>query len=158
MSFDAPTAPLPTVVIVRHAEAVSSGPDRERPLSPRGVAQASVVTERLAAMGFELSEIRHSGRERARHTAAILARGCGTPEPIAVDGLDPGDDPDEIALELETDPRPLVLVAHMPLVGRLASRLLTGDADLAPENFPTAGVLVLQRVNGAWKQVTSISP
>jgi len=51
-----------------------------------------------------------------------------------------------------------VLVAHMPLVGRLASRLLTGDADRSPVIFPTAGVLVLRRVDGTWQRVTSIQP
>jgi len=158
MSFEASTIPSPVVVIVRHAEAIASGADRERPLSLRGVAQASVVAEQLAALGLDLGEIWHSGRERARHTAAILARGCGTSDPVAVEGLDPNDDPDEVALELETDPRPLVLVAHMPLVGRLASRLLTGDADRAPEVFPTAGVLVLRRLNGGWERVTQIAP
>jgi phosphohistidine phosphatase len=156
MSFEASTATAPIVVIVRHADALSGGPDRERPLSPQGVAQASRVAERLAALGLDLGEIWHSGRERARHTAAILARGCGAWDPIAVDGLEPNDDPDEIVTELEADPRPLVLVAHMPLVGRLASRLLTGDADGAPVILPTAGALVLRRVNDAWQQVASL--
>jgi len=155
MSFEASPVASSVVVIVRHAEACAGSPDRERPLSDHGIVQATEVAERLAELRLHLGAVWHSGRERARHTATILARGCGTPEPVAVLGLDPDDDPDDIALELETDPRSVVLVAHMPLVGRLASRLLTGDADRSPVIFPTAGVLVLRRVDGAWQRVMS---
>ncbi len=146
------------VVIVRHADAVYGGSDSERPLSPRGVADAETVAAQVAGLGLEIDEIRHSGRERARHTAAILAAGCGGPAPVAVRGLDPEADPDEVAAELEVDPRSLVVVAHMPLVGRLASLLLTGEADRVPVFFPTAGVLVLGRVNGAWERLATLAP
>lgn len=152
------TAAGQVVVIVRHADAVPGFPDRARPLSPRGVEEAERVAAKVAGLGIVIAEVRHSGRERARHTAEILSRGCRAAEPVATPGLDPEDDPDEVALELQLIPQPVAVVSHMPLVARLASRLLTGDADRAPVLFPTAGALVLRRVDGCWERLAVLAP
>ncbi len=60
------------------------------------------------------------------------------------------DDVDDVACDLESEALPLMLVGHMPFMGRLVSRLLAGSAERAPVQFPPAGVACLRRAPDGW--------
>jgi isoleucyl-tRNA synthetase len=78
-----------TYTIMRHAEAVSnlSGvidalPDEQNPLTSNGVAQAKATAQSLRDQG--VTKIVHSGMQRARMTAEIIAIELGLPSSAVV--------------------------------------------------------------------------
>jgi phosphohistidine phosphatase len=65
--------------LLRHAEAVDGGPDDDRPLTERGVAQAEAAGRALAGLGTRIDVCMSSPKLRALQTAQ---RAC---EPLGVE-------------------------------------------------------------------------
>ena len=147
------------VVLVRHGNAMSTEEDPTRPLSVIGRQQAERMASWLADLDPELDEIRHSGKARAEQTAEIFARRLGIPASRIrrAAGLSPHDSPDRVAAELENHANRVMLVSHLPLIGRLASLLLTGDADMLDLRYANAGFAALARVSEQWQLVALLS-
>ena len=147
------STPLQVVVLVRHGDAMSKEKDPRRPLSAIGREHVEKVAGLVAGIGLELEEVRHSGKERARETAEIFAERVGvTPDRVReASGLNPKDDVEVIAEQLETEGRSVALVGHLPFMGLLASRLLSGDAERVQLRFQDAGCLLVTRVEGGWR-------
>jgi phosphohistidine phosphatase len=147
-----------TCYLVRHGTAAAGADDWTRPLTPAGRAEVEATARALAARGAEVAEIRHSGRARARETAEILggvltpARGIrGTP------GLAPEDAPDAAAAELAGAEAPLMLVGHLPHLGRLAAALV-GAAALDRIHFTPATAVGLRRGPRGWELELMVPP
>ena len=147
------STPSQVVVLVRHGGAMSKEEDPRQPLSAAGREHVEKVAGLVAGIGLDLEEIRHSGKERARETAEIFAERVGvTPDRVReASGLNPKDDVEVIADQLETEDRSVALVGHLPFMGLLASRLLSGDAERLRFRFQDAGCLVVARVEGGWR-------
>jgi phosphohistidine phosphatase len=147
------------VVLVRHANAVSTEEDPTRPLSITGRQQAERMASWLAGLDPRFEEIRHSGKARAEQTAEIFARRLGVKASCLrrVGGLSPHDDPERIAADLETHNGHVMLVSHLPFIGRLASLMLTGDGDRVGLRFANAGVAALAKISGQWQLVALLS-
>jgi phosphohistidine phosphatase len=72
---------MAVVPVVQHGKSLPKPEDPEKGLSAEGKAE----TERIAQVAksdtrISVSEIRHSGKKRARETAEILAANALTPE------------------------------------------------------------------------------
>ena len=147
------STPSQVVVLVRHGDAMSKEEDPRRPLSAAGREHVEKVAGLVAGIGLDLEEVRHSGKERARETAEIFAEWVGvTPDRVReASGLNPKDDPEVVAEQLETEDCSVALVGHLPFMGLLASRLLSGDAERLRFRFQDAGCLVVARVEGGWR-------
>jgi phosphohistidine phosphatase len=147
------------VVLVRHANAVSTEEDPTRPLSVTGRQQAERMASWLAGLNPMLEEIRHSGMARAERTAEIFAKRLGVKASCLrrTHGLTPHDDPERIASDFEGHDGHIMLVSHLPFIGRLASLLLTGDSDLLSLRFANAGVAALAMKSGQWQLVALVS-
>jgi phosphohistidine phosphatase len=145
--------PLQVVVLVRHGDAMSKEEDPRRPLSAIGREHVEKVAGLVAGIGLELKEVRHSGKGRARETAEIFAEGVGVTSVRVreASGLNPKDDVEVIAEQLKTEGRSVALVGHLPFMGRLASRLLSGDSERVQLRFQDAGCLLVTRVEGGWR-------
>lgn len=132
--------------LVRHGEAKPEVEDPARPLSNHGRVEVEAVARHAAALGVAVTEICHSGKLRARQTAEILAAHIkprdGTRE---MKGLAPGDDPEIVQAYLEAVEEPLMLVGHLPHLGRLASALLLGDPAREILDFEAGAILCLIR-------------
>jgi phosphohistidine phosphatase len=148
-----PSGPSQIVVLVRHGDAMDAQENPSRPLSPSGREHVAEVASRVADLRLRLEEVRHSGKERARETAEIFAAriGVGADRVRAMGGLDPKDDVETIAEQLECEGRSVALVGHLPFMGRLASRLLAGDSELLDPRFGDAGCLVAKRTDDGWR-------
>lgn len=142
--------PSQFVVLVRHGDAVSEEENPRRPLSPAGREQVDKVAGLLAGLSLDLAEVRHSGKERARETAEIFAEKVGVASESVreVSGLQPKDDVEVVAEGLEREGQSVALVGHLPFMGLLASRLLSGDAGRLQFRFGAAGCLVIARTEG----------
>lgn len=155
------------VYLVQHGEALSEEQNPQRPLSDTGRAAVANVANYLAARGPRLidppiTELRHSGKLRARETAEILSQAlCPKVRPTAVEGMQPNDDPHGIGSEFESrrDERTaLMLVGHLPHLARLAGLLLTGDAGTSPVRFVNAAVLRLGFRGTCWAVDWYVTP
>jgi phosphohistidine phosphatase len=120
--------------LLRHADAGDpedwKGPDSDRPLSPKGEAQAERLATFLHGLRFRVDALVSSPKVRARQTAEIVADGLGATvriderlggafEPMTVD---------EILADAGA-PKRAVLVGHDPDFSELLA-MLTGTAHL----------------------------
>lgn len=145
--------------LVRHGEARTASEDPRRPLSDQGRREVEKVARAAAARGIKVSKILHSDKLRAKQTAEILAGilspGGGIRE---ITGLSPDDDPLLAKAKLEAAETALMLVGHLPHLGRLASLLVAADCEKKVVDFPAASMACLTRVAGAWKLGWTLAP
>jgi phosphohistidine phosphatase len=116
------------LILWRHAEAEIGEPDLGRKLTGRGEKQARRVAEWLHAQLPDSAKILVSPATRAQQTARALSeishRKLRTVEQIA-----PGAGMRDV-LEAAEWPRaraPIVIVGHQPVLGQVASYLLSGE-------------------------------
>jgi phosphohistidine phosphatase len=147
------------VYLVQHGVARPKEEDPERPLTDNGRREVERMSEAAGSLGIQVSSIFHSGKTRARQTAEILAGhlnpggGC-----MPVGGLGPTDDP-ETACRLVVQSRtPVMLVGHLPHLGRLASLLITGVSTTAVMTFHNAGLVCEGRWTVDWALTPEIVP
>ncbi|MFC1707446.1 phosphohistidine phosphatase SixA [Planctomycetota bacterium] len=147
------------VYLVQHGEAKPKTEDPERPLTDRGREDTTRIGRFVAPLlGGEVA-IRHSGKLRAKQTAAILAQNLKvTREPEAATGLAPNDDPAAARSMLEQMDEPVVLVGHLPHLSRLASLVLSGDASREPVSFRPGGMVCLAREDTTWRLLWALTP
>jgi phosphohistidine phosphatase len=127
--------------------------ERARPPGSRG------GRPRRRVENIEVAAILHSDKLRARQTAEILSRFVPPTQGIRqISGLEPEADPWIAKAELEAAAAPLMIVGHLPHLGRLAALLLTGDDERQSVEFTTATVVCLSWSGSLWKFSWSIGP
>ncbi len=145
--------------LVRHGEATSEAEDPRRPLSERGREEVERVARAVAKKGPRVYQIFHSDKLRAKETAEILARYLFPHKGMCeFKGLGPQDDPLIAKAELKAAQNSLMLVGHMPHLGRLSSRLVPGNPYGKAIDFPAAAVVCLSQRNGGWKVSWTMDP
>ena len=145
--------------LVRHGEATSENENPRRPLTDRGRRGVERMIRSAKQKGVTVCRILHSDKDRARETAEIVARQLSPPAGMAeLNGLGPGDDPFLAKAELEVAENPIMLVGHLPHLGRLTSLLTQGDPDLETVDFPAAGMVCLSRQVTGWKINWTLDP
>jgi phosphohistidine phosphatase len=137
--------------LMQHGEAMSKAENQERPLNEQGQANIANVAAFLSQAGIRINEIRHSGKCRAEQTATIVAQHLHMQEAVAaVNGLSPNDDVQPIADSLCSETHDILIVGHLPFLSRLASLLLTGDAEQTPVRFRNGGMVCLEQQEAMW--------
>jgi phosphohistidine phosphatase len=145
--------------LARHGEAVGELIDPNRPLSLSGRQGIERVAREAAQKPVAVSVIYHSGILRAEQTAAIFATHFTPAEGAKLLlGLRPDDDPSFAAAELDASERPVMLVGHLPHLGRLSSLLTHGSPDTATISFQPATVACYTRAGKLWKIKWIINP
>jgi phosphohistidine phosphatase len=107
--------------LLRHADATEGGPDELRPLSPRGVQQATDAGIALARLGAELDACLSSPKLRALQTARLACESLGLEVETAPALAGSPFDPQELAAGRVE----VLLVGHDPSIS-LALHDLTG--------------------------------
>ena len=132
--------------LVQHGQAQTKEEDAERPLTDQGVDDvAGVARHAVGGLGVGAARVVHSGKTRARQTAEIWG-GLLDADVDEADALAPNDDPSTWVGRLEAETEDLMVVGHLPHLGRLAALLLTGDADRAVIRFRPGGLIGFERV------------
>jgi phosphohistidine phosphatase len=145
--------------LVRHGEAKSKSEDPQRSLTDRGREEVARVAAYTLNSGMSVVQIRHSGKRRAEETAIILGEYLSPSEGvISFPGLAPNDDVRPMIDILNRQTQPLMLVSHLPFLGRLASQLVSGNPNVSVTQFQAGGVAALVRENGDWRLNWVISP
>lgn len=134
--------------LVQHGEAVPEDVDPTRPLSAGGRSDVECMAAFLARGGIRAEEVWHSGKRRADQTAAILGAAVAPDRPPAARaGLNPNDTTEGPAREVATWKQDVMLVGHLPFMGKLASRLVAGRDDAGVVAFRPGTVLCLERTD-----------
>lgn len=137
--------------LCRHGEALPGPVDRARELSAEGRGDVERTAAFLGASGVRVVRVGHSGLARARQTAEILAAavapGC---TPQEMEGLLSEDSTDSIAWQLRDLEMDTLLVSHMPMLGDLVARLVTGKEVADVVRFRAGAVVALERVGSVW--------
>lgn len=150
--------------LVQHAEARTEEEDPTRSLSEKGMKDIRKVASHVSRMNFKISRILHSKKLRARQTAEVLSEHM---RPTGVtaesDGLAPLDDPSSWADRLKyltaSVTENIVLVGHLPHLGKLASLLLCGDPEQNVVSFKMGCIVCLERdEKGNWSLQWMITP
>ncbi len=137
--------------LVQHGQAKSEVDDPARSLSDAGAEAAEKVAKWLGNSELKVTEIRHSGKKRAEQTASIFAKHLSPPQGlVAAPGLNPMDDVRRVADELREYRGTLMIVGHLPFLGRLTGLLVAGDPECEVVRFQNAGVVCLQAYEGRW--------
>ncbi len=141
--------------LVQHGDAVAKEANPDRPLSEKGTRDVQRLAVFLARSGVNVARVLHSGKLRAAETAGLLAKVLGPGDVVeeAVSGLGPKDSTETLAAAIgewsgAAEPEDVMLVGHLPHMGRLASRLAAGNTDAAVAAFEPGTVLCLEHVEG----------
>ena len=151
--------PIVNFYLVRHGDAVAQTSDPGRPLSRIGQEQVERAARAAAARQAQVSAIFHSGILRAEQTADIMARQLAPDLGVRrMTGLAPQDDPAIAKAELETATASVMLVGHLPHMGRLAALLINGDAERDAVQFAPATVVCVSHQSTLWQLVWVLGP
>jgi phosphohistidine phosphatase len=130
-----------------------------RPLSDRGRVHVDMLAEKAAERVAKPDVIWHSGKLRAKQTAEAYWRRCNPLAAFsATRGLQPTDPTNWIADSIAGDTRHILLAGHFPHLPRLLARLMTGNPDADPVDFPLNGIVALEEVDGKWVERWRLRP
>lgn len=145
--------------LVQHGDAVSKDTHPLRPLSPKGLKDIAHMAAFLHGAAIAVDQVVHSGKLRAEETANILAKStCLDQTPEGFDGIHPNDSTDHLYNTAMTAGGDLMVVGHMPFMGRMAARCLTGREDGASVTFEPGAVLCLERREDGWTLEWFVKP
>lgn len=146
--------------LVQHGEAKREEEDPSRPLSVKGIEDVKRVASSISRLNLEVEEVFHSGKTRAKQTAEILANNLKITKGVSeTNGLAPLDDPGVWAERLKGKKESLMLVGHLPHLGKLSSLLLSGDKEKNIIAFKMGGIVCLKRDGaGIWTLQWMITP
>lgn len=145
--------------LVHHGDAVGPHVNPMRPLSDRGRAQVEALAREAGSRGAKPDLIWHSGKLRARQTAEAYWRCCNPLASFtAARGLQPTDPTGWILDAIAGEARSIMLAGHFPHLPRLLARLISGDADAAPADFPLNGIVVVAAAGERWVEKWRLAP
>ena len=154
--------PVMRIYLVQHGAAVPRDEDPARPLSPSGREDVKRVASFLGRSRLSVARVIHSGKRRALETALLLAEviGPGSVVEEAARGLEPDDSTDRLADAVEDWTEDTVVVGHLPFMGRMVARLVTGNEDASVVHYMPGTVVCLERGGngGGWSIVWMLRP
>jgi exopolyphosphatase/guanosine-5'-triphosphate,3'-diphosphate pyrophosphatase len=120
---------IPILYLVRHATAADGGPDRERPLTRKGVAEATTLGRALALLGCRPGLVASSPLVRALSTARLLRDKLSLDKETTITASLEGDAAPAAAARFlsESGATSLLCVGHLPHLGNLVRYLCRGS-------------------------------
>jgi phosphohistidine phosphatase len=146
--------------LVQHGEALSKEEDPSRSLSSKGSEDIRKVAEFVSKLNITAEQILHSGKTRAFQTARILKeRIAGDADIRETEGLAPMDEPETWLARLTGMKGNIILVGHLPHLGRLVKLLVCGNKEKDMISFETGCMVCMQRSgDGNWTLDWLIKP
>ena len=146
--------------LVQHGQSKPEEEDPERRLTHKGIGEVQKVAKFLSSLKLEVNVVWHSGKPRARQTAELLAEAIGASDGIEQhEGLGPKDKVAPTKKALEQSGGDMMIVGHLPFLGKLVALLVTGNDENEVVQFQFGSVVCLeQRDGGKWKVAWMIRP
>jgi phosphohistidine phosphatase len=152
-----------TLSLLRHAKSSWKDPtlpDHDRPLNTRGTTEAPVMGKAMAKHGLDPDLVLCSTARRTRDTLQLVLPELKTePKIIYEDGLYHGTPAEMLGILHGVGPGvgQVLLVGHNPELQAFALDLIGSGPKLLKDRletkYPTAGLVVLRFLTGAWKDV-----
>lgn len=118
-----------------------------------------MLAQKAAERGAKPEIIWHSGKLRAKQTAEAYWKRCNPLATLrATRGLQPTDPTNWIVDSIAGETKQLMLAGHFPHLPRLLGRLVSGNSDAGPADFPLNGIVALEQVEGKWVERWRIKP
>ena|SRR5438876_859531 len=146
--------------LAQHGDSLPEEINSERPLSERGREDVQRVAQFVGAYGMRVKRVYHSGKLRARQTAELFATEVASEEAVeAVAGINPNDAVDPMADRINSWTDDMLLVGHLPFLGRLIGRLVSGSSDQQVAAFTPGSIICLERnTQGRWTVAWMLRP
>jgi len=146
--------------LVQHGDAKKEEEDPARPLSDKGIEDVKKVASFMFRLKITVEEVLHSSKLRARQTAEIIADSLNITKGVSeTEGLAPLNEPILWAEKLKTKTHSLMLVGHLPHLGKLSSFLLSGDKEKSIIAFKMGCVVCIKRDDAeTWTLQWMITP
>lgn len=140
------------IYLIQHGENLGKEVDPQQSLSKKGISDIENLGHFLAKKKIEIAHLFHSGKHRAEQTAAILASSLPFAKEIEYhQGLEPLDDVNSIADEINQYQLDIMFVGHMPFMGKLISKLVLLNENSSVVAFVPGTVACLEKTNeGKW--------
>lgn len=134
------------VYLVQHGNAAAKEIDPDRPLTDVGKDDVGKVAGFIKPLNIS-ALLWHSGKTRAAQTAEMLAEAMTVKGEVSVkEGLSPNDDVKKIKEQIESAGEDVMIVGHLPFLGKLVSLFVTGDEIKGTVSFKQGGVVCLECV------------
>jgi phosphohistidine phosphatase len=153
-----------TLALLRHAKSSWSDaatPDRERPLAPRGIADAPLMGKAMTERGIAPDVVLCSSARRTRDTLdLVLPELKVEPKVVYEDALYHASAEEMLAMlhGLQAGTNCVLLVGHNPEIQSLALDLVGSGAKAYRERlrtkYPTAGLAVINFDSATWSGIT----
>ncbi len=146
--------------LIQHGEATAEEIDPSRPLTAKGRSDVQKIASFLKGVRVRPVVILHSGKTRARQTAEIIAAEIGPDCQVKErEGLAPNDPVMVLAKEIVGMTNDLMIVGHLPFLGKLASLLIAGSESKNLVAFRQGGAVCLQRnEDKTWQVAWMVTP
>ena len=146
--------------LVQHGQSRPEEEDPERRLTDKGIGEVQKVAKFLSSLKLEVNVVWHSGKPRARQTAELLSEAIGASDRIEQrEGLGPKDQVAATKGALEQSGGDVMVVGHLPFLGKLVALLVTGNDENEIVQFQFGSIVCLeQREGGKWKVAWMIRP
>jgi len=132
--------------LVQHGKAASKETDPERSLTEDGRREVQKISKFVRPLNICVDYLWDSGKKRSVQTADILAEVIKIRDGHTTrKGLEPNDDVTPLKDELVSIQRDVMIVGHLPFLGKLASLLLSGRESFDTVAFRQGGILCLNR-------------
>lgn len=133
--------------IARHGLATPKDEHPDCPLSETGRRDIGRIASFLARSRPSIKRIIHSGKTRAAQTALIYAETLGSGRIVeeATEGLSPNDSTDLVFHAIASWEVDTMLVSHLPLVSKLAARLVNGEENQCFLEFQVGAIACLKK-------------
>ena len=113
--------------LAQHAKAASKEADPQRGLTEEGRREVQKISEFVRPLNICVDYLWDSGKKRSVQTAELLAEVVKIKDSHTTrKGLEPNDDVTQLKDELVSIQRDVMIVGHLPFLGKLASLLLSG--------------------------------
>jgi phosphohistidine phosphatase len=115
-------------------------------LTEKGKQDMSAMAHFLQGLNLRVVNIFHSVKNRAQQSAELLAQGIVSETPMEMRrGLAPEDDEVAFANEIIHWDDDILVVGHLPFIGRLVSLLVTGNPNKEIVEFETGTLVCLEQ-------------
>jgi phosphohistidine phosphatase len=148
------------VYLVQHGQSKSEEKDPQRRLTDKGIGEVRRVADFLHPLELEVDAVWHSGKARAQQTAELLAEAVSARDRVVQrEGLGPKDQVATTKQALEKTGGDVMIVGHLPFLGKLVALLVTGSEENEIVEFQFGSVVCLERRDhGKWKVAWMITP
>lgn len=145
--------------LIRHGDAEDGMADARRALSERGEDEIRKTAEFLKKNGAKVDCVYHSGLLRAKQSADIISKTLGRPPLVSKNYLSPESPVGPFCSELIKLKKDVAVAGHMPYLGYLTAKLLTGVERAGLVEFKKGACICLEKENNdPWKMRWFVVP